>query len=179
MNISFLPILFFFLKSVTEIFSDLDKLDGFKADMVNMGYARSFLHGYFPLKMVLMFIHVYAWYSGFHSNWCRGIRPYLEWMGKLVSLGLWHDPRGFLSSFNLRPASSWGMTGTSGLLSRQSREIYPHLKMRGAKGPPLEVWQECWDSFPDKAGESTLISRWGRAKGLRLRCAGKLSVPLE
>ena len=51
---------FFFLKSVTEIFSDLDKLDGFKADMVNMGYARSFLHGYFPLKMVLMFIHVYA-----------------------------------------------------------------------------------------------------------------------
>ena len=31
MNITFLPIFFFFFKNVTEIFSDLDKLDGFKA----------------------------------------------------------------------------------------------------------------------------------------------------
>ena len=45
-------------------------------------------------------------YSGLHSNRCRGIRPYVEWMGKSVSPGLWHDPRGFLSSFNVRPASS-------------------------------------------------------------------------
>ena len=47
----------FFLKSVTEIFSDLHKLDGFKADMVNMGLASPFLYGYFSLKMVLMFFH--------------------------------------------------------------------------------------------------------------------------
>ena len=26
--------------------------------------------------------------------------------GKSVSLGIWHEPQGFLSSFNLRPASS-------------------------------------------------------------------------
>ena len=32
MNIIFLPIFFFFFKNVTEIFSDLDKFDGFKAD---------------------------------------------------------------------------------------------------------------------------------------------------
>ena len=38
---------------------------------------------------------------GVHSNRCRGIRPYLEWMGKLVYLGFWHNPRGFLSSFNV------------------------------------------------------------------------------
>ena len=58
MNISFLPIFFFFLKSVTEIFSDLDKLDGFKEDIVKMGSARTSLYGYFSLKMLLMFIHV-------------------------------------------------------------------------------------------------------------------------
>ena len=51
---------FFFLKSVTEIFSDLDKLDGFKADMVNMGSVWPCLYGYFSLKMVLMLIHVYS-----------------------------------------------------------------------------------------------------------------------
>ena len=61
MNISFLPtFFFFFLKSVTDIFSDLDKLAGFKADMVNMGSAWPFLYGYFSLKMVLMFIHIYS-----------------------------------------------------------------------------------------------------------------------
>ena len=61
MNISFLPIHFFFLfKSITEIFSDLGKLDGFKADMVNMGSVWPFLYGYFSLKMVLMLIHVYS-----------------------------------------------------------------------------------------------------------------------
>ena len=50
--------------------------------------------------------HVVTQYSWFHLNQCRGIRPYLEWMGKSVSLALWHDPRGFLSSFIVRPASS-------------------------------------------------------------------------
>ena len=36
----------------------MDKLDGFKADMVNMGSGWPFLYGFFSLKMVLMFIHV-------------------------------------------------------------------------------------------------------------------------
>ena len=35
----------------------MDKLDGFKADMVNMGSGWPFLYGFFSLKMVLMFIH--------------------------------------------------------------------------------------------------------------------------
>ena len=51
------PHLFFFFLSVAEIFSYLDKLDGFKADMVNMGSGWAFLYGFFSLKMVLMFIH--------------------------------------------------------------------------------------------------------------------------
>ena len=33
---------------------------------------------------------------------------------------------------------------------------------------------EVWDPFPDKAGESTLMSRSGGEKGLRLSGAGKL-----
>ena len=44
--------------------------------------------------------------SGLHSKRCPGIRTYLEWTGKSVSFGMWHDPRGFFSSFNVRPASS-------------------------------------------------------------------------
>ena len=61
MNISFLPtFFFFFLKSVTDIFSDLDKLAGFKADMVNMASVWPLLYGYFSLKIVLMLINVYS-----------------------------------------------------------------------------------------------------------------------
>ena len=36
----------------------MEKLDGFKADMVNMGSGWPFLYGLFSLKIVLMFIHV-------------------------------------------------------------------------------------------------------------------------
>ena len=35
------------------------------------------------------------------------------------------------------------------------------------------------DTFPDKAGEFTLLSRSEGEKGLRLSCAGQLGVPLE
>ena len=50
--------------------------------------------------------HVLTSSSGLHLKRCPGIGTYLEWMGKSVSFGMWHDPRGFLSSFNVRPASS-------------------------------------------------------------------------
>ena len=83
--------------------------------------------------------NVFSWYSGFHSNRCRGIRPYLEWMGKSVPLGLWHDPRGFLLSFNVRLAPSWVATGMLGLLSWQSRRIYPNLEKRRVKRAQNEV----------------------------------------
>ena len=45
--------------------------------------------------------------------------------------------------------------------------------------PPSEMQREGPDPFPDKAGESTLMSRSGRGNVLRLYCAGKLGVPLE
>ena len=33
-------------------------------------------------------LRVVTRYSWFHSKWCRGIRPYPEWMGKSLSLAL-------------------------------------------------------------------------------------------
>ena len=53
MNISFLPILFlilFFLRVLLRFFSELDKLDGFKANLVNMGSGWPFLYGFFFTK---------------------------------------------------------------------------------------------------------------------------------
>ena len=44
--------------------------------------------------------------SGLHSKRSLGIRTYFEWKGKSLSFGMWHHPRGFLSSFNVRLASS-------------------------------------------------------------------------
>ena len=44
--------------------------------------------------------------SGLHLKRCPGIGTFLEWTGKLVSFRMWHDTRGFPSSFSVRPASS-------------------------------------------------------------------------
>ena len=44
--------------------------------------------------------------SGLHSKRFPGIGTFLEWTRKSVSFGMWHDTRGFLSCFSVRPASS-------------------------------------------------------------------------
>ena len=113
-----------------------------------MGSVWPFLYGYFSLKMVLMLIHVYSWYLGFHWNQCRGISLISSGLGNRC---LWHCGTTHEGSCRV---SMWDR-------------------------PPLEVRRELRDSFLDKAEESTLISRWGGAKGLRLSCARKLGVPLE
>ena len=41
--------------------------------------------------------------SGLHLKRALGIATYLEWTGKPMSFGMWHDPRDFLSSFNVIP----------------------------------------------------------------------------
>ena len=56
-------------------------------------------------------------------------------------------------------------------------EAYSRVSM--CDRPRPEVRQDGRDPFPDKAGESTLMSRSGGVKGLRLSCAEKLGVPLE
>ena len=101
--------------------------------------------------------HVFTSSSGLHSKRCPGIGTYLEWMGKSVSFGMWHDPRGFLLSFNVRPASSRGATRRSGSLSRQSRGIDPHVEIRRRERDQIKLFQEtrcssrvrlvCWGTF--------------------------------
>ena len=44
--------------------------------------------------------------SGLHSKRFPGIGTFLEWTRKSVSFEMWHDSRGFLSSFSVRPAFS-------------------------------------------------------------------------
>ena len=44
--------------------------------------------------------------SGLHSKRCPGIGTYLEQTGRSLSFLKWHNPRGFLSNCNMRPASS-------------------------------------------------------------------------
>ena len=85
--------------------------------------------------------------SGLHSKSCPGMGTYLEWMGKSVSFRMWHDPRGFLWSFNVRPDSSGGVTERSGFLSRQSRGINPHVEIRRGEGAQIKLCQETWFSF--------------------------------
>ena len=55
---------------------------------------------------VLVPLRVVTSSSGLHSKRCPGIGTYLEWMRKSVSFRMWHKPQGFLSSFNVRLASS-------------------------------------------------------------------------
>ena len=44
--------------------------------------------------------------SRLHSKRFPGIGTYLEWTGKSVSFGMWHETLGLFSSSNVRPASS-------------------------------------------------------------------------
>ena len=51
-------------------------------------------------------LHVVTSSSRLHSKRFPDIRTYLEWKWKSVSIRMWHDSRGFLSSFDVKPASS-------------------------------------------------------------------------
>ena len=89
-------------------------------------------------------LHVVTSSSGLHSKRCPGIGTYLECTRKSVSFGMWHDPRGFLLSLNVRPASSWGATGRSGSVSRQSRGIDLYVEIRRGKGAQIKL---CWETL--------------------------------
>ena len=72
--------------------------------------------------------------SGLHSKSCPGIGTYLEWTGKSLSFLKWHYPKGFLLNFNMRPASSRGVTVRSGSLCRHSRWVEPRIEIRRGEG---------------------------------------------
>ena len=44
--------------------------------------------------------------SVLHSKSCLGIGTYIQWTGKWVSFGMWHESRGFLSGLNVKTAFS-------------------------------------------------------------------------
>ena len=98
-------------------------------------------------------LRVMSWSSGWHSSRCRGMRPYLDWMGTSGSFRTMAWPLEFLSSFKVRPASSWGATGTSvflleeagewTLISSWEGETGVILSCGGNLGVPLEWRRVC------------------------------------
>ena len=124
---------------------------------------------------------------GLLSKRCPGIRTYVEWMGKSVSFGMWHDPRGFLSSFNVRPASSGTATGRSGSLSSQSRGIDPHVEIRRGEGAQIKLcWENwcssrmrkvCWGTFWLASRMFSTVSNFKREHGISLKTLQWASSP--
>ena len=71
---------------------------------------------------------------------------------------MWHDPRVLLCSFNVRLDFSWGVSGRSQSLSRQSRGIYPHIETRRGEGVRLSCARKLsvplqWDQYVEELFE--------------------------
>ena len=96
---------------------------------------------------------------------------------------MWHDPRGFLSSFKVRPAFSCGATGRSGSLSRQRRGIDPHVDIRMGEGAQIKWCREtpcssrmrpvCQGTFCVASRVSSTISNFKRECEILRYCSGK------
>ena len=114
-------------------------------------------------------LRLMRWCSGWHSSRCRGMRPYLQWTGTSGSFLTVAWPLEFLSSFKVRPASSWGATGTWGFLCRRSRGLDPHLEMRrGNRGSSRVV-----------VGNSAFISSCDGDLWAPLSCMKGVKPPLQ
>ena len=72
--------------------------------------------------------------------WASG--SYQERTRKLGSFGMWHQPRGYVSNFLMRLASSCGVPGRSGTPSRQSRGIDPPVAIRRGEGAQMKWCRE-------------------------------------
>ena len=81
-----------------------------------------------------------------HPQGClrRGVRascsPQVR-TGKLGSFSMLHHPRGYVSNFLVRPASSWGTQESPGTLSKQSRGIDPHAFSKEQKTKVIGYWK--------------------------------------
>ena len=72
----------------------------------------------------------------------RASRSYQEQTGKSGSFGLWHHPRGYVSNFLVRPASSLGAPERSGTPSRQSRGIETPVAIKRVEESQMKWCQE-------------------------------------
>ena len=145
-------------------------------------------------------LRLMTWCSGWHSSRCRGMRPYLQWTGTSGSFLTVAWPLEFLSSFKVRPASSWGATGTSGFLCRWSRGMDPYLEMRrgnqdsswvvagnsgflstgdGYVGELLELPKGCQVPFRGLRGKVGFLSRCCSGEGPHLALRGESPGFLE
>ena len=82
-----------------------------------------------------------------HPQGClrSGVRAsgsYPEWTEQSGSFGMWHHPRGYVSNFLLRKASSLGAPGWAGTPSRQSRGIYPPVVIRREESDQMKWCRE-------------------------------------
>ena len=66
-------------------------------------------------------LRVVPWSTGLPSSWVLPSGSYQERTRELGSFGMPHHPRGYVSNFVVRLASSWCAPGRSGTPSRQSR----------------------------------------------------------
>ena len=89
-------------------------------------------------------------------------RSYQEQTGKSGSFGLWHHPRGYVSNFLVRPASSLGALERSGTPSRHSRGIDTPVAITRGEGAQMKWFREPRCSFrvrPVCRGTSGVTSR--------------------
>ena len=77
----------------------------------------------------------------------RASRSYQEQTGKSGSFGLWHHPRGYVSNFLVRPASSLGALERSGTPSRHSRGIDTPVAITRGEGAQMKWFREPRCSF--------------------------------
>ena len=82
--------------------------------------------------------------SGLNSKRCLGIRTYLEWMGKSVSFGVWHDPQGFLSI-----SADWNTRVTPPIVLRNGTPLASGVLPRVTGHLSSCIWN--LHLFPDNA----------------------------
>ena len=88
----------------------------------------------------------------FHPQVClrkgvRASRSYQEQTGKSGSFGLWLHPRGYVSNFLMRPASSIGAPERLGTPSRRSRGIDTPVAITRGEGAQMKWFREPRCSF--------------------------------
>ena len=76
-----------------------------------------------------------------NNPYFRASGSYPDWTAPSGSFGMWHHPRGYVSKFLLRKASSLGAPGWAGT-PRQSRGIYPPVVIRRGESHQMKWCRE-------------------------------------
>ena len=91
---------------------------------------------------VLVTLLLYLHPQGCLRSGVRASGSYPERTAQSGSFGMWHHPRGYVSNFLLRKASSLGAPGWAGTPSRQSRGIYPPVVIRRGESHQMKWCRE-------------------------------------